>query len=99
MFLDRNFQQKGGNWLLLMDEKNELGCCDLIIKMFKINITWAYFPTCVNAHAWHNCANGGGEGSKIIFENFQKTENEVLIVCSSYINVSQSPIMYHWRYA
>ncbi len=31
------------------------------------------------------------ERSKIIFENFQKSKNEALIVCSSYINVSQSP--------
>jgi hypothetical protein len=58
-----------------MDEKNELGYCGLIIEMFEVNIARAYFPTCVNTHAWHNRANGGGEGSKIIFDNLQEAKN------------------------
>ncbi len=58
-----------------MDEKNELGYYSFIIEIFKINIAQIYFPICVNAHAWHNCANGGGEGFKIIFENLQEAKN------------------------
>jgi len=43
-------------------------------KNFKANthIVRRYFSTCVAACVQHNCANGGGEKSKAIFENLRK---------------------------
>jgi hypothetical protein len=48
------------------------------------HIAWMYFPTCVNAHALHSCANGGGKGFEAIFKYFRKIKTWAIIMCFSY---------------
>jgi hypothetical protein len=46
----------------------------------------------------HNCTNGGGGRSTTISEDFREAKTLAQIMCSS-CNVSQSPIMYQWKWA